>query len=240
DNEAWLRHRLIDSKEHILFVGESENRSLPVALAIMRESWEGIWASSLYREDTPRLSALLASAEVRSNMNNEIFRLSESESVPQMRRKLSAFTNTLGRRTHDEIAAQLSLVVDATRLGPLIRGTTRNIWFQCPWLSRDDDVSTTAQLVQEFILSAATIQKPGDAVFLGLTSCEKYRDDYDLDNLERVARKLGYEMFKDESFILHAIDAGYKHQSVTATDIHELLIDHHQTFVFVKPWVFRV
>jgi hypothetical protein len=79
NNEAWIRHRLIEAKEPILFVGESKNRSLPVALAIMRESWEGIWASSQYKEETQTLPALLASAQDRSQSNGGIlFRRSES------------------------------------------------------------------------------------------------------------------------------------------------------------------
>jgi hypothetical protein len=78
NNEAWIRHRLIDSKEPILFVGESKNRSLPVALAIMRESWDGIWASSLDKRETQTLPALLASAQERSRINSRILgRLSE-------------------------------------------------------------------------------------------------------------------------------------------------------------------
>lgn len=77
NNEAWIRHRLIDSKELILFVGESNNRSLPVALAIMRESWDGIWASSLYKAETQRLPALLESAQDRSQKNAGFYRLSE-------------------------------------------------------------------------------------------------------------------------------------------------------------------
>jgi hypothetical protein len=78
NNEAWIRQRLIDAKEPILFVGESKNRSLPVALAIMRESWDGIWASSLYKQEPQKLSTLLASAQDRSQINAGLGRLSES------------------------------------------------------------------------------------------------------------------------------------------------------------------
>ncbi|KAJ7146970.1 hypothetical protein C8R44DRAFT_724665 [Mycena epipterygia] len=238
NNEAWIRHRLIDSKEPILFVGESKNRSLPVALAIMRESWDGVWASSLYKEETQRLPALLASAQDRSQMNAGIaFLIKKSspwKSVPEMRHKLSELTNALDPKSHDEVAARLFLVVDATRLQTSIQSPTRNIWFQCPWISRNDNITTTAKLLEEFISSAAAIQKSGDAVFLGLTARTEYRDGYDLDNLKKVARRLGYEIFMDEWFILHAIDAGYKHESVATTDIHRLLIEYHQTFVLVK------
>ncbi|KAJ7459274.1 hypothetical protein FB451DRAFT_571366 [Mycena latifolia] len=238
NNEAWIRHRLIDSKEPILFVGESKNRSLPVALAIMRESWDEIWASSLDKEETQRLPALLASAHDRSQENSKIslrFKKSSSwKSVSEMRHKLSELTNALDSKSHDEVTARLYLVVDATMLKTSIQGPTRNIWFQCPWISRKVDTTATARLLEGFISSAATIQKSGDAVFLGLTARTKYRDVYDLDNLKKVARRLGYEIFMDEWFIRHAIDAGYTHKSVTKTEIHELLIDHHQTFVLVK------
>ncbi|KAJ7659370.1 hypothetical protein B0H17DRAFT_1261507 [Mycena rosella] len=238
NNEAWIRHRLIDSKEPILFVGESMNRSLPVALAIMRESWDGIWASSLYKEEAQKLLTLLASAQDRSQVNVGFFgRLKKSspwKSVPEMRHKLSELTNALDPKSHDEVVARLSLVVDATRLKTSIQGPTRNIWFQCPWISRRDNTNTTAKLLEGFISSAAAIQKSGEAVFLGLTAHTDYRDRYGLDNFKKVARKLGYEIFMDECFILHAIDAGYKHESVANTDIHRLLLDYHQTFVLVK------
>ncbi|KAJ7718305.1 hypothetical protein B0H14DRAFT_635359 [Mycena olivaceomarginata] len=238
NNEAWIRRRLIDSKEPILFVGESKNRSLPVALAIMRESWDGIWASSLCKEETQILPDLLANAQDRSQINARISsrfkKSSPRKSVPEMRQKLSELTNALDPKSHDEVAARLSLIVDATRLKTSIQGPTRNIWFQCPWISRNDNITTTAKLLEGFISSAAAIQKSGDAVFLGLTARREYRDEYDLDNLKKVARRLGYEIFMDEWFILQAIDAGYKHESVSTTDIHELLIDFHQTFVLVK------
>ncbi|KAJ7914952.1 hypothetical protein B0H13DRAFT_1610980 [Mycena leptocephala] len=240
NNEAWIRYRLVDSKEPILFVGESENRSLPVALAIMRESWDGIWASSLDKEETQRLPALLAIAQRHSQMNAGFTgRRSESQSVQEMRHKLSELTNALDPKSHEEVEARLSLVVDATRLETSIQ-RIRNIWFQCPWISRNNSATTTAKLLKSFISSAATIQQSGDAVFLGLTARTNYRDAYDLENLKKVARSLGYEIFVDEWFIRHAIDAGYKHKSVTDTDIHEFLIDYHQTFVLVKRWAFQV
>jgi hypothetical protein len=150
-----------------------------------------------------------------------------------MRHKLSELTNALDSKSHDEVAARLYLVVDATRLETSIQGPTRNIWFQCPWIP-----GKMAELLVGFISSAAAIQTSGDAVFLGLTARAEY--EYDLDNLKKVARRLGYEIFMDTWFIRHAIDAGYKHESVMDADIHELLIDHHQTLVLVKRWVFQV
>ncbi|KAJ7219841.1 hypothetical protein C8J57DRAFT_1254356 [Mycena rebaudengoi] len=84
------------------------------------------------------------------------------------------------------------------------------------------------------ILFCLKIQKLGETVSLGLTVCTEYHGAYDLENLKKVARRLGYKIFMDEWFILHVIDAGYTHESVAATDIHRLLIDYHQTFVLVK------
>ncbi|KAJ6565880.1 hypothetical protein DFH09DRAFT_1157208 [Mycena vulgaris] len=237
NNEAWIRHRLIDSKEPILFVGESKNRSLPVALAIMRESWDGIWASSLDKAETQRLPALLASAQDRSQINLKALRFKKSspwKSVPEMRNKLSELTNALDPKSHDQVAARLSLVVDATRLETSIQGPTRNIWFQCPWIPRSDERSTTAKLLEGFIFSAAAIQKSGDTVFLGLTAHTDYSGEYHLDDLKKFARRLGYEIFMDEWFILHAIDAGYKHESEVKDIPQYNLINYHQTFVLVK------
>ncbi|KAJ7227509.1 hypothetical protein C8J57DRAFT_1252420 [Mycena rebaudengoi] len=75
--------------------------------------------------------------------------------------------------------------------------------------------------------------KSGDAVFLGLTALTEYRRDYELEDLKKVAHRQGYEIFMDEWFTLHAIDAGYEHESVVK-NIHELLINFHRTFVLVK------
>lgn len=76
------------------------------------------------------------------------------------------------------------------------------------------------------------MQKSGDAIFLGLTAHTNYCDDYELDAAKACAHSLGYEIFMDECFIRHAIDAGYKHEGLL--DIHDFILDYHQTFVFVK------
>ncbi|KAJ6539808.1 hypothetical protein DFH09DRAFT_929988 [Mycena vulgaris] len=249
NHEAWIRHRLIDSKEPILFVGESKNRSLPVALAIIRESWDRIWASSLYKKETQRLPALLACAQDRSHINaGIIFRLSESrvhfrepinliEIYAQRSRRLGSRCQRCDRNYPSSQTNSIQSLTTRSRhscLKTSNQGPTRNIWFQCPWISCKDNITTTVKLLEGLISSAAAIQKSGDAVFLGLTALTEYRDGYDLDNLKKVARRLGYAKFMDEWFILHAIDAGYEHESVATTDIHRLLIDSHQTFVLVK------
>lgn len=77
------------------------------------------------------------------------------------------------------------------------------------------------------------MQKPGDAIFLGLTAHGDYRDCYGVDELKALAKGLGYDsMHVDECFIRHAIDAGYTH--IGKKDIHHYIIDYHQTYIFVK------
>jgi hypothetical protein len=75
-----------------------------------------------------------------------------------MRQNLSELTDALELKSQDEVTARLSLVVDATKLKTSVQGPTRNIWFQCPWISRKDNRTTTAKLLAGFISSAAEIQ----------------------------------------------------------------------------------
>ncbi|KAJ6489365.1 hypothetical protein DFH09DRAFT_1209263 [Mycena vulgaris] len=257
DNEAWIRRRLIHEKEPILFVGESGDRSLPAALAMMRGSWDGIWAGSEQNNwfpKNPTLSAILRSAQGRST--STAWHLGRSKNrrdgyanfihtdqawrtkASELRHTLSGVTDALDKATQEGILQRLSLIIDATKLGLSVRSNnlspalrsdsppTRNIWFQCPWSTNP------AVLVEGFIRSAAAVQQSDDVILLGLTAHSWYQDTYKLDNLKRVAREVGYEIFMDECLIRHAIDAGYRHEGVK--HIHDLILDYHQTFVLVK------
>ncbi|KAJ7260703.1 hypothetical protein C8J57DRAFT_1514639 [Mycena rebaudengoi] len=256
DNEAWIRRWLIDAEEPILFVGESSDRSLPVALAIMRGSWNNIWAGSEYtnfRPEKQSLPGLLESSAERSSATADFLTASLQrknrragyatfihtsprwqEATKKLRQRLRRTTNALDPSAQKAVLDRLSLVFDAENLSTFIRlkrrppnpPPTRNIWFQCPW-ARDP-----AALAKGFIRSAAAIQKSGDVIFLGLTAHPNYQHRYKLDHLKTVAHGLGYETFMDECFIRHAIDAGYKHEGVR--DIHDFILDYHQTVVFVK------
>jgi hypothetical protein len=163
--------------------------------------------------------------------------------VTAIRQELSEATKTLNRKSERIVLNRLALVVDACNLkqslasrdlvGIVPNGVrlTQNIWFQCPWRQYP---GSTATLIQECIKSPAAVQKCGDPIFLGLTAHSRYSHRYGIEDMKDLARRLGYEIFIDESFMRCAIDAGYKHESVTGQDIHDLILDYHQTFVFVK------
>ncbi|KAJ7106821.1 hypothetical protein C8R43DRAFT_906081, partial [Mycena crocata] len=241
DNEAWITRRLIELKEPILFVGESPSRSLAVPLAVMRGSWDGIWASSEQANAHRAPEDLIKLTKVRSGANAKFLgETRKFKDVDDMRLALSAATDRLDAKSKDAIIKRLFLVIDAENLASamarlardprLSAPPTRNIWFQCPWRSGE-----TARLIRRFIESAAAVQQSGDAVFIGLTALSRYTRQYALEDLKVVARKLGYEIFIDECFIRYAIDAGYWHEGVR--DIHDYILDYHQTFVFVKRCV---
>ncbi|KAJ7085873.1 hypothetical protein C8R44DRAFT_893739 [Mycena epipterygia] len=261
NNEAWIRQRLVDAKEPVVFVGQSSNRSLPVALAIMRGSWDGISAGSSDGLATQSLSRIVEMAGERSQ-KNALFLEDPGQTrnrrngystfihtgplwqqvVDGMRQTLSQSTARLGLQPQQDVLRRLSLFIDATRLRDSFSSTeqadhrvgllpTRNIWFQCPWVSMQQQ-GETAKLLCDFLRSAATVQKSGDAIFLGLTAHGRYCNEYKLDDAKTCARSLGYEIFMDEGFIRHAIDAGYEHEGLYP--IHDYILDYHQTFVFVK------
>nr|GAT53147.1 predicted protein [Mycena chlorophos] len=48
---AWINSRLIQTPAKLLFVGESRNFSLPIAVAALRGSWDGLKASFYVGED---------------------------------------------------------------------------------------------------------------------------------------------------------------------------------------------
>ncbi|KAJ6565866.1 hypothetical protein DFH09DRAFT_462626 [Mycena vulgaris] len=253
DNEAWIRARLIARKEPLVFIGESHNRSLPVALAIMRGSWDGIWAGSQTDAQAMRLSTMLESSAARSAENAQFLVQARNrrngyagfihtgprngqKTAGDLRQTLSKLTETLDSQSRQAIVRRLSLVINAASLSAVFRPPaalhdrppTRNIWFQCPWSNNP------AMLIQEFMRSAAAVQHSGDAIFLGVTAHADYYKAYDLPGLKALARSLGYEIFVDECFIRHAIDAGYKHVGIRRQNIHDYILDYHQTFVFVK------
>ncbi|KAJ7441589.1 hypothetical protein FB451DRAFT_118332, partial [Mycena latifolia] len=72
ESESWIRRRLVDGKGPIVFVGESMDRSLPIALATMRGSWDDIWTGSRARYEVftgKTLGDVLAGAGRRSRYN---------------------------------------------------------------------------------------------------------------------------------------------------------------------------
>ena len=74
--------RLIRDKEPALFVGESQTRSLPIALGIMRGSLDGVYASTYDKPAVPRAhssEALIETQKERIEKNNDEMEKRSSE-----------------------------------------------------------------------------------------------------------------------------------------------------------------
>ncbi|KAF7293958.1 hypothetical protein MKEN_01459600 [Mycena kentingensis (nom. inval.)] len=244
-HEAAIFRRLIADKEDVLFVGESQNRSLPIALAIMRGEWHGIWASDFdapweyrwiaqpLRSDQFWRSVERRIADASGSTNLGDSHQNRADAI-DLFRDLEVLTACLDEEEGHEINSRLSITsVDARKL-PTTIPTKRNIWFQCPRTARAD----VPRLIQQFIQSAARLQSPGDAVIIGIPNHPAYYADYKWPDALVCARKVGYNHVPSGAcFIRRALDAGYYHRVSPALGnrtIHEKILRHHELHLFVR------
>jgi hypothetical protein len=119
----------------------------------------------------------------------------------------------------------------------------RIIWYQCP--GEKDDMEKVRVQLQEFIESAARLQKKGDVLLLGLVKGEKkgYLGEYDWPNLKkRVAAKGDYKCLEDEGLnvlIHNCLEYGYQHHCINTNNCRgkaNVTEDgfQHDTFILVK------
>ncbi|KAJ7061561.1 hypothetical protein C8F01DRAFT_1286296 [Mycena amicta] len=261
---SWIHDVLVKNQEPILFVGESDNRSLPIAIAAMRGSFNGIWASSFEGfwdlwpvsalEDSMKAMLERAKGRVEYNAEQRVDWIRDIERSRKLFETLSQLIDSLAEKSLADIGRRFSLRIDATNLPELnipipvthesspspdpepislTRETLRNIWFQCPWSS------STETLISGFIRCASRRQIAGDAIFLGLTTHEKYRGEYP--DIKELAHEAGYAVLpqQDRKFIQSAIDLGYVHQKPPGNwdkvyKIDKNLLPFHVTYIIVK------
>ncbi|KAI0783241.1 hypothetical protein C8Q75DRAFT_784502 [Abortiporus biennis] len=249
----WIHRRLLKGPalSPVFFVGESPSRALPMALATMRGSIDGIWASSLHKVPLRGMNELMT--ELRTRL--EGYGTGTDQYVWDRYHQFERHV----LRKHDidfsefsTILKRLFLQIDATKLheddmktGPQnhTRPPTANIWFQCPWVLNGD----LSRLLKDFVTSASKIQHYGDVIFLGLTSHPRYRDRYKLEESKfwQHTRQLGYDrcviqgqgvdtLEPDQKFIQECIKFGYRHSSESSENIHAYIRDYHVTHVLIK------
>jgi len=251
---GWIQRRLVAScsTPPLLFVGESPSRALPLALAVMRGSLDGLWATSIDDVEARSIHMLLEEIKGRMRYRDSI---ADKFSWTLYNRFEQHVVHDIDNEYNSRFLQSLFLQADATKLQDFfdsgfdrnIQFPTANIWFQCPWVLNGD----TNGLMKDFISSASKIQQYGDAIFLGLTSHPRYRDRYKLEESKfwKYARKCGYErcvlqgsqtgrreaqVFEDSRFIRECIKFGYRHSSDGMDNIHSYIRDYHVTYALIK------
>ncbi|KAJ7060566.1 hypothetical protein C8F01DRAFT_1231718 [Mycena amicta] len=247
-DEAWIHKRLVEDCEGILFVGKSVNRSLPIAIAAMRGSWDNIWASSLGEtcqwdmltpEGLAPMEQILEAARKRAKDNADLIEKrffwrpeydNDIRKDPEWKPEqlVNKLINNLSSASISDIELRFSVALDATKLHLPV-----NRQLLCPW--SDSGKSESSSLILQFLASAAEVQIPGDAIFLGLTANLDYCDDYELPAVLEHAESLDYDLCPvDRCCIRRAIDLGYLHKKPGNWRIDGKLLHYPETYVFVK------
>ncbi|KAJ7074772.1 hypothetical protein C8F01DRAFT_1101739, partial [Mycena amicta] len=236
-DEAWIHKRLVEDCEGILFVGESVNRSLPIAIAAMRGSWDNIWASSLGEtcqwdmltpEGLAPMEQILEAARTRAKDNAGNTTMTSAKILNGSLSSTSINSSTISP-LHQSRISNSALAANSNE------HRARNIWFQCPW--SDSKSEPSSSLILQFLASAAEVPIPGDAIFLGLTANRDYCDNYKLPAVLEHAESLDYDLRPvDRYCIRRAIDLGYLHKKPGNWRIDGKLLHYHETYVFVKRY----
>ena len=133
--------------------------------------------------------------------------------------------------------------IDATALPTILTQSQQVIWFQCPWVARNNSNYSTAELVSDFLLNMAAQIQPGVHVCVGIANYCRYVTCYGLDkilgpNLESLPNSTPvleqYEFAgADDQLVSKLLEFEYMHQSV-GRDIHKLISRSHVTLIFTK------
>ncbi|KAJ7061795.1 hypothetical protein C8F01DRAFT_1286871 [Mycena amicta] len=228
--DTWLYQHLVNDQESILFVGESSNRSLPLALAFMRGSSSGIWASSLHEpwdtastdpsQKKEQFALILEKAGERQYRSWPIsgkwrpgYDRDVHDNSKYQRHALeliSKFSDSPA--SLKDLEARFNLRIDATDL----RGESTRILLHPRLVEAPEtlppmhiiwfqcpwaETQAHQSLILDFFTSAAEVQEHGDSLIVGLTAYNGYPYRY--------ADK--YKLGKD--FILmkqHARELGYE------------------------------
>lgn len=158
---------------------------------------------------------------------------------------LSRFERHLDQCVLDWFEQLFSLQADGTKLQEFFFShpsiSARNIIWQCPWV-RPGQYPLISAVLLDFIKSASSCQRGGDALFIGVTTYPPYYDQYQIDAVFSQASKCGYtRLTEDTKFIRAAMEYGYEHRTVfeaKGRGSHKQLMDTMEIYGFVKQCVF--
>jgi len=213
--EKSIMDRLVKNKEPVLLLGESHTRALSIALAVMRRSLEGIWATSYSNNREPPLwecnyfkAKVLQIAKERASKNAKnglsyftkkiicrIILVGPGTTLPpKIQRNFVEFEQYLEDLEDQDLVKNLCLEGDATKLECInVAWGTRPhiIWFQAPWLPH----GKLPGLLENFFKSASEFQDVGDIIILDLTTNDFFRPRYG--EYEDAASEHGYTERKE-------------------------------------------
>ncbi len=126
--------------------------------------------------------------------------------------------------------------IDARSIPPEIARWSNLIWFQCPWVAEYHE-HAISDLILVFLGSAADNCAPGTYVCIGITTHEDYMHRYCLErilgaNLDSCTLDQYEFLGVDDVLIKKLLSYGYKHESKSGVDIHNLIRSYHVTLVF--------
>jgi hypothetical protein len=218
--------RIVTGKQPVLFLGEG-NFSFSIAIAARRGSWEDICATVRCEvEENTAHSHLLAQI-------NNVFKIHPTPTdVLDPIRAIVSLRDKDPTRVGNIDATDLSAFFDPQDTASDREKFIQNIYFQCPWIHPNDQLPA---LLIKIITSAANVQKPGNCLYFGLTSHQRYAGNYRLNDVIAKAEEKGYIRLDDDRIITAtAIAYGYYHYSTSGHDLQNLLLQYHYTLCLEK------
>jgi hypothetical protein len=203
--------RLVTDMLPVLFVGDGTG-SFSLTVAALRNSFDDLVTTELKLPETEinpmlkQIGSIILNNDLQNDDKLVILETYATNLLPSA----DMFTVTYG--------------VDATKLCDYFNTREKdrlkqNIFFQCPWRYP----GSTAELMLEFLTSAASVQSPGDYLFIGYDT-GRYKDRYGLDNFFLLADSYRYERLEDDFKIQQeAKNYGYYHYSRSGHDLNNIL-----------------
>ena len=224
-----------EERRDVVVFGEG-NFTFSMALACLRGSWDGITSTRYepisHEHPEPQFSDVKVEASQYCIENGNVFG-DASDAI------LSKATLVLQMRSPPRRDHTWKFGVDATNLPDYIDVQGKVAWFQCPWITREDEElgKTTDSLVASFLKHMVDKQRPGDYALVGIANEYPFVKDYKLHELlgADLARghTHGYRFLgTDEKFVRELLLCGYRHEG--DRDRHRRFINTHITLVFCR------
>ena len=236
--DGYVRDTIGNEQEvRVIFVGEG-NFTFSTAFASLRGGWSNIIASDISHIPPDYYNhTLLLTIRNCLKYNDELdaHSLEEAYDIYETTTQFIAKIVNLPR-------TRFLPYIDATRLretelfnaDPPHDAYRCAIFFQCPYVGYAND--ETKQLVRDFISSASEVQRPGDFLFIGITTMFPYCKNYGLPEVigggGHAQNNRYLFMGADTEFPKDMLRRGYKHQAFT--EIHDKIKDSHITLCFTK------
>ena len=217
-----------NEKSDVVVFGEG-NFTFSMALASLRQSWDGIMATRFESTDDPKPAYFDVKVNTIQSCIDNGERFGDSSNA--ILSKVEMVLNLPSPPRPDDT---WQFGVDATLIPDKLNVRRKVVWFQCPWVR---PVKNLPKLLVTFLQHMASKQDPGDYALLGIVSQFEYIMRYSLKELlgENLAcdHAHGYQFLgADTKFVRELLQYGYKHEGHKGCDND--IIKLHITLVFRK------